>query len=160
MKIKLLAVNATVAALYVALAFAVKPIAFGELQFRIPEIFNHLIAFNPLFMPGVELGVFISNINSELGPIDLVFGVGHSVITLGLAIFIFKFVSNIKVRLAIMTVLFTLTMFIIAFELSLVLKLPFFWTWLFVAGGEFVVLAIGAPIMYTLNKRLDFKNML
>ncbi|HEY9570171.1 MAG TPA: QueT transporter family protein, partial [Metalysinibacillus sp.] len=92
MKIKLLAVNATVAALYVALALAVKPIAFGELQFRIPEIFNHLIAFNPLFMPGVILGVFISNLGSELGPIDLAFGVGHSVITLGLAIIIFKFV--------------------------------------------------------------------
>jgi len=51
-------------------------------------------------------------------------------------------------------------MFIIAFELNLALALPFFWTWLTVAAGEFVVLAVGAPIMYVLNKRLHFKNLI
>ena len=28
----------------------VAPISFGQVQFRIAEIFNHLIAFNPRFM--------------------------------------------------------------------------------------------------------------
>lgn len=46
MKMKILTVNAIIAALYVVLGMIVAPIGFMALQFRIPEIFNHLIVFN------------------------------------------------------------------------------------------------------------------
>lgn len=160
MKVRVLAMTAIIAALYIAVTMLVAPFGFTQVQFRVSEMFNHLVAFNPRFAGGIVLGVFIANLFSPLGMYDLVFGVGHSVITLGLAIFIFKYVKNIAVRLVINTFLFTLTMFIIAFELNLVSELPFLWTWLTVAAGEFVVLAIGAPIMYQLNKRIAFKNLL
>ena len=136
-------------------------LAFGQLQFRIAEMFNHLVAFNPRYMVGVVLGVFISNfLLSSVGPIDLIFGVGHTIITLGIFIFICKFVKNIWARLVINTFLFTFTMFIIAYQLNLVLDFPFWETWLLVGIGEFAVLAISAPIMYALNKRLNFKNLI
>ncbi|MBD8032675.1 QueT transporter family protein [Solibacillus sp. A46] len=161
MKVKFLATSAIIAALYIAITMLVAPISFGQVQFRIAEIFNHLIAFNPRFMLGVVLGVFFSNfLMSSVGPIDLIFGVGHTILTLGIFIFICKFVKNIWARLVINTTLFTFTMFIIAAQLNLVLDFPFWETWLFVAFGEFVVLAVGAPIMYTLNKRLDFKKLI
>jgi uncharacterized membrane protein len=51
-------------------------------------------------------------------------------------------------------------MFIIAFELNIALELPFLWTWLTVAAGEFVVLAVGIPIMYQLNKRINFSKFI
>lgn len=161
MKVKFIATTAIIAALYLAVTMLVAPISFGQVQFRIAEMFNHLIAFSPRYMLGVVLGVFISNfLLSSVGPLDLIFGVGHTVLTLGVFIAICKFVKNIWARLVINTFLFTFTMFIIAFQLNLVLDLPFWETWLFVAAGEFVVLAVGAPIMHALNKRLDFKNLI
>ena len=161
MKVKFIATTAIIAALYLAVTMLVAPISFGQVQFRIAEMFNHLIAFSPRYMLGVILGVFMSNfLLSSVGPIDLIFGVGHTIVTLGVFIAICKFVKNIWARLVINTLLFTFTMFIIAFQLNLVLHFPFWETWLFVAAGEFVVLAIGAPIMHALNKRLDFKNLI
>ncbi|WP_374963966.1 QueT transporter family protein [Lysinibacillus sp. RS5] len=160
MKIKFLATSGIIAALYIAVTLLVGSFGFSEVQFRISEMFNHLVAFNPRFAVGIIIGVFISNIFSPNGILDLFFGVGHSMITLGLFIFICKFVKNIWARLVINTLLFTCTMFIIALELNIVLEIPFFWTWLTVAAGEFVVLAVGAPIMYLLNKRLNFKNLI
>lgn len=160
MKVKFLAVSGIIAALYIAVTMLVAPFGFTEVQFRVSEMFNHLVAFNPRFAVGIIMGVFISNLFSPLGLYDLIFGVGHSVITICLFIFICKFVKNIWARLIINTFLFTCTMFIIAFELNLALELPFFWSWLTAAAGEFVVLAVGAPIMYALNKRLNFKNLI
>ena len=160
MKIKFLATSGIIAALYIAVTLLVAPFGFTEVQFRISETFNHLVAFNPRFAVGIIIGVFISNIFSPNGILDIFFGVGHSIITIGLFILICKFVKNIWVRLIINTLLFTCTMFIIALELNIALELPFFWTWLTVAAGEFVVLAVGAPIMYVLNKRLNFKNLI
>lgn len=160
MKVKFLATSGIIAALYIAITMLVAPFGFTEVQFRVSEMFNHLVAFNPRFSIGIILGVFIANLFSPLGAYDLVFGVGHSIITLGLFVLICKFVKNIAARLVINTLLFTCTMFIIAFELNLALELPFFWTWLTVAAGEFVVLTVGAPIMYILNKRLKFKDLI
>ncbi len=160
MKVKFMATTGIIAALYIAVTMLVAPFGFTEVQFRVSEMFNHLVAFNPRFAGGIILGVFISNMFSPLGWYDLVFGVTHSIVTISLFILICKFVKNIIARLVINSLLFTFTMFIIAFELNLALELPFLWTWLTVAAGEFVVLIVGAPIMYTLNKRLDFKKLL
>lgn len=160
MKVRFLATTGIIAALYIAVTMLVAPFGFTEVQFRISEMFNHLVAFNPRFAGGIILGVFISNMFSPLGWYDLVFGVFHSVVTISIFILICKFVKNIVARLIINSLLFTFTMFIIAFELNLALELPFLWTWLTVAAGEFVVLIVGAPIMYTLNKRLDFKKLI
>ena len=160
MKVKFLATSGIIAALYIAITMLVAPFGFTEVQFRISEMFNHLVAFNPRFAIGVVMGVLISNIFSPLGMYDLVFGVGHSVITLTIFILICKFVKNILARLILNSLLFTFTMFIIAFELNLALELPFFWTWVTCAAGEFVVMIIGVPIMYALNKRLNFKNLI
>ena len=160
MKVRFLAMTAIIAALYIAVTMLVAPFGFTQVQFRLSEMFNHLVAFNPRFSIGIILGVFIANLFSPLGLYDLVFGVGHSIITLSIFIFICKFVKNIVARLVINSLLFTATMFIIAFELNLALELPFLWTWVTCAAGEFVVLAVGAPIMYQLNKRLQFKKLI
>lgn len=160
MKVKFIATTGIIAALYMAVTLLVAPFGFTEIQFRVSEMFNHLVAFNPRYMLGIIIGVFIANLFSPLGIYDLIFGVGQSVITLAIFIFICKFVKNIWLRLMINTFLFTCTMFIIAFELNIALKLPFLWTWFTCAVGEFVVLAVGAPIMYLLNKRLNFKDFI
>ncbi len=62
MKIKFLAASGIIAALYIAVTLLVAPFGFTEVQFRVSEIFNHLVAFNPRFAVGIILGVFISNL--------------------------------------------------------------------------------------------------
>ncbi|OZU87511.1 hypothetical protein CIL03_16555 [Virgibacillus indicus] len=159
MNIKTLVANGLIAALYIAVSMAVEPLAFSSIQFRIPEMFNHLIVFNKRYFYGIILGVFITNIFSPLGLYDLIFGVAHSAISLLIIIFLARFIKNTWVLLVATTLVFSFNMFIIAFELNLALELPFMLSWLTTAAGEFGVLAIGMPIMYALNKRLKFNTL-
>lgn len=160
LKTKSLVTNAVIAALYVAISLVLEPLSFMSVQFRVPEMFNHLVIFSPRYFFGIVMGVFITNLFSPLGVYDLFFGVGHSIISLGLLILIRRSVKNVKALLVINTVIFTATMAIIALELYLALELPFWATYLTTALGEFGVMAIGAPVMYALNKSLNFNKII
>lgn len=161
MKIKTLAVNGILAALYIAVSFFVQPFGFTNIQFRVSEMFNHLVIFNKKYIFGIVIGVFLTNLLfSPLGVYDLIFGVAQSVIALLITIASAKFIKNIWLRMFVNTIVFTFTMFIIAFELKLALGLPFFLTWFTVAVGEFVVMAVGAPVVYYLNKRIGFDRLM
>ncbi|PQD94769.1 hypothetical protein CYL18_12435 [Pradoshia eiseniae] len=161
MKIRTLAVNGVLAALYIAVTMIIQPFGFTNIQFRVPEMFNHLVVFNKKYFIGIVIGVFFSNLFfSSLGVYDLLFGVGQSVLALSITIIIARFVKNIWARMIVNTIVFTATMFIIAIELSIVLGVPFWLTYLTTAIGEFVVMAVGMPIMHALNKRIDFKNLI
>lgn len=161
MKVKLLAVSGIIAALYIVVTLAILPFGFTNVQFRVSEIFNHLVVFNPRYAVGVVAGVALSNLLlSELGPIDLIFGVGQSVLALSLTILFSRYTSSILARMMFNTFIFTVTMFLIAWELQIVLQLPFLLTWLYTAAGEFAVMAIGIPIMRAMNKRLHFSTLI
>ena len=161
MNIRTLAVNGVLAALYIAVTMIIQPFGFTNIQFRVSEMFNHLVVFNKKYFIGIVIGVFFSNLFfSSLGVYDLLFGVGQSVLALSMTILIARFVKNIWARMIVNTIVFTATMFIIAVELSIVLGVPFWFTYLTTAFGEFVVMAIGMPIMHALNKRIDFKNLI
>ncbi|MCU9614456.1 QueT transporter family protein [Caldibacillus lycopersici] len=161
MKIKTIAVNGIIAALYIAITGIIQPIAFSQIQFRIPEMFNHLIVFNKKYFFGIVLGVFLANLFfSDLLPYDLYFGVAHSIICLSLTILISTFVKNVWARMIVNTLIFSGMMFIIAYELNLAIGLPFWETWLFTAIGEFVVMAIGAPLMKAIDARVKFEKMM
>lgn len=157
MKLKTIIGNAIFAALYVAVSAVIAPFGFEAVQFRVSEIFNHLVVFNRKYIFGIVLGVFLTNLFfSPLKAYDLTFGVGHSLITLLILIGAMKFIKGTWARLLFNTGLFTFTMFIIAYMLKLAYGVPFLFGWLTTAAGEFVVMLIGAPIMYALNKRLRF----
>ncbi|MED1204516.1 QueT transporter family protein [Heyndrickxia acidicola] len=161
MNTKTLAVNGIVAALYVVISFIIQPIAFGRFQFRVPEIFNHLIVFNKKYFFGIVIGVFLANLFfSPMVAYDLVFGVGQSAISLLITMATSRFIKTTWARMLVNTVVFTITMFLIALELHLAFHLPFIATWLVTAIGEFAVLVIGAPIMYLINKRVDFEKII
>lgn len=160
MKMKTLTVNAIIAALYVAVSLAVPVLAYGAIQFRLAEMFNHLIIFDKRYFFGIVAGVFITNIFSPNGIYDVLFGVGHSVISLLIVLALIPLVKKDSHKMIINTLVFTFTMFIIAYQLVLVLGLPFFLTWLTVAGGELAVLLLGIPIFIALNKRLNFSRLL
>ncbi|MCQ8892482.1 MAG: QueT transporter family protein [Candidatus Methanosuratincola sp.] len=64
--------TAIIAAVYAALTISLAPISFGAIQIRVA---NALIGIVPLIgLPaalGISLGVFIGNLASPLGPLDL-----------------------------------------------------------------------------------------
>ncbi|MGE7921399.1 QueT transporter family protein [Viridibacillus sp. NPDC093762] len=160
MKVKSLATSGIIAALYIAVSMLIAPLAFGAIQFRIAEMFNHLVVFNKKFFVGIVIGVFITNLFSPLGMYDLIFGLGQSVLALSITIFAKRFIKGHVKQMIFGTLVFTFTMFLIAIELYLAFQLPFLYTWLTVAIGELVVMGIGIPIMLALNKRINFSKLI
>lgn len=158
---KTLTVNGVLAALYIAVSLLIQPFGFTNIQFRVSEMFNHLIVFNKKYLYGIVLGVFLSNLLfSPLKGYDLIFGTGHSLLSLSISLLIFRYVKNIWLRMAVNTAVFTVMMFIIAFELKLAFGLPFLFTWLTTAAGEITVMAVGIPLIYALQKRIRFDKLI
>ena len=161
MKVRTIAVNGVLAALYIAVSMLIQPFGFTNIQFRVSEMFNQLVVFNKKYVYGIVLGVFLTNLLfSPMVPYDLIFGVGQSIIALSITIFSTRFIKGIWARMIFNSIVFTFTMFLIAWELNLALHLPFLLTWLTTAIGEFVVMIVGAPVMYYLNKRIKFKELI
>lgn len=156
MKLKTLVGNGILAALYIAVTMLVQPFGFSQIQFRVSEIFNHLVVFNKKYIFGMIIAVFLSNLLfSPIPHFDIVFGVGHTTIALLMTIGLARFIRNIWGRMMVNTLVFTVTMFIIAIELKLALNFPFWITWATTAAGEFVVMTVGMPVIWALNKRLN-----
>lgn len=166
MNIRTMTVNGVIAALYVAVTLLIAPFGFLLIQFRISEMFNHLIVFNKKYFFGIVIGVFIANLLVSPIAVDIVFGVLHSAIALAITIFSAKFIKGIVKRMLFNTIVFTLTMVIIAFQLSFFADipefngLPFLIIYLTLAVSELVVMTIGIPIILALNKRLNFKELI
>ncbi len=160
MKIKTITVNGLVAALYIAITALVQPIAFNAVQFRVSEVFNHLVVFQKKYFFGIVLGVFFANLFfSPIKLFDLTFGVLHSALSLGITILLCRFINNVWVRMIANSVVFSVMMFIIAIELNLAFG-DFFWeAYLYCFIGEIVVMLIGMPLMYFINKRLHFEKL-
>lgn len=166
MNIRTMAVNGVIAALYTAVSFLIAPFGFTLIQFRISEVFNHLVVFNKKYIFGIITGVFITNLILSPIAVDIIFGVMHTAIALTITIFSAKFIKGIFKRMIFNTLVFTATMIIIAFQLSIFADIPeyngipFLMIYLTLAIGEFIVMAIGIPIMTALNKRLNFKEII
>lgn len=161
MKVKTIVGNGILAALYIAVSMLIQPFGFTNIQFRVSEMFNHLVVFNKKYIYGMVLGVFLTNLLfSPLLPLDLIFGVGQTFISLIITIVCCRFIKNIWKRMVVNTLVFTVTMFLIALELHIAFELPFMLTWLTTAIGEFIVMAVGIPVMYALNKRVNFEKLI
>src|SRR5699024_9768261 len=99
------------------------------IQFRVSEIFNHLIVFNHKYFWGIIVGVFIANLfMSTLGVYELL-GLSQTVISLFITMSFGLFIKNKWVLMGINTVVFSFNMYIVAFMLKLALGLPFLITW-------------------------------
>lgn len=154
--VKTLAANAIVMALYIVLSL-VLPFSSGAIQFRLSESLNHLVVFNRKLLWGVLGGVIVYNLLFGFGPLDVLFGGGQTLLALALTASLQKVVPNIKARLALNVLFFTVSMFLIAIMLTITAELPFWMTFGTTALSEFIIMSISAPIMYWINKtvRID-----
>ncbi len=141
--LQLMTINATIAAIYFVLTVSLEPFSYGQIQFRISEILIVMVLINFKVAPGIVLGCFVANLFSPFGIWDVIFGTLATVICL---ILMYTFRKNIFISLLAPTIIGST---IVAIMLNLILYLPFFETFIYVAIGEGVVLyLIGLPFYY------------
>ena len=155
--VKVIAANAIIMGLYVVLSL-VLPFSSGAIQFRLSESLNHLVVFNRKLLWGVFGGVIIYNLFFGFGILDVVFGGGQTLLALLMTASLHKIVPNMKARLALNVLFFTASMFMIALMLMMTADLPFWPTFATTALSEFIIMTISAPVMYWINKTVDFEQ--
>lgn len=162
--VKVLVINAIVAALYVVITTVFAFMSFGNIQFRIAEILNHLFVFDKKYGYGIIGGVVLANTifmsSSGLGVYDLIFGLGHSIVSLAIGAVLFRFAKDLKGKMLILSVVFSVMIFLVAIELQIVLELPFWLSYLETFIGELVVMLVGIPVMLTADKAVHFAKQM
>lgn len=86
-----LALSAAIAAVYAVLTYALAPISYGPVQFRVAEALTLLPIFIPQAIPGLFVGCILANLLGGFGPADVIFG---SLATLAAAIGTYLFRKN------------------------------------------------------------------
>ena len=162
--VKVLMLNAIVAALYVVITTVFAFMSFGNIQFRISEMLNHLFVFDKKYGYGIIAGVILANTifmsSSGLGVYDLVFGLGHSILSLVIGSFVFRFAKDLKGKMLLLSIVFSVMIFLVAIELKLVLELPFWLSYFETFVGEIVVMLVGIPVMLAADKAIDFTKQM
>src|SRR5699024_6440598 len=142
MKIKTLVINAFVAAMYMVVTALVAPFGFAHIQSRLSELFNHLSVLNKIYFFGIVFGLLLSNFLFSPLRQDMIFGVLHTALSLGITLFFARFIKSKIVLLLSNTVAFSFNMFIIAFMLKVYANLPEAFMFLWVTSGlsEFITM--------------------
>lgn len=155
-RVKVIARNGIIAALYVALTWLSMPIAYGLIQFRISEILVLLCFFRKDYAIGLTIACAISNVFSpEIGLLDVVIGSAATLIAcLGVC-----FCKQLWVAAIIPVVANGL---IVGAELVLFAGIAesFWYCAGFVALGEFCVMILGYILFMVFKKRDRFFNLI
>ncbi|MGY3749740.1 QueT transporter family protein [Vagococcus acidifermentans] len=157
-KTHMLVQNALIASIYVVLTLVVAPVAQGPIQFRVSESLNHLVVFNKKLMWGVLSGVIFFNLFfSDGGLLDVVFGGGQTFLALAVVAASEKWLPDVRKRLVLNVVVFSLSMVLIAIMLSLIgnfpIGSPYFWAvYGSTALSEAIIMGVSAPVMYWLSR--------
>src|SRR5699024_6572511 len=119
-----LTLTGIVAALYVAVTLVLSAISFGAIQLRLSEMFNYLALFHKRDVVAITLGVVIVNFLSPMWFLDVPIGGIATFLVLVISRLATKRIKNLKIKLAITVVIFTLSMFTVAGQLHFVFDMP------------------------------------
>ena len=163
MKLRTLVINAIIAGIYATVSIVILPLSFGALQFRIGEMLNHLIVFDKRYFFGIIVGVFIANLFSAFGLIDVVFGVLHTALALGLTTLAARFIKTRWKLMLFNSFIFSALMWIIALVImaggSFSIEV-FFITWAGLFFTEFLVMTLAIPLWQSMNSHLKLETLL
>lgn len=146
---------AVVTGLYVAVTIALSVISFGAIQLRLSEMFNYLPLFNKRYTIAVTLGVAIANLASPLGIVDVLMGSISTLIVLLICRFVTRKIKCLKKKMIITALIFAISMFTVAGQLTVFYQAPFFFNWLIIGLGELLSMSLGGVLIYLINKRID-----
>ncbi|MEY9974404.1 putative membrane protein [Lysinibacillus sp. RC46] len=147
--------TALVAALYVAVTVLLSVISFGAVQLRLSEMFNYLALYNKRYMLAVTLGVVLANFMSPTWILDVPIGGIATFLVLILCRKVTKNITNDIVKMVITALIFAISMFTVAGQLTILYDLPFWATWFTVGVGELLSMTVGGMTIYLLNKKID-----
>ncbi|MGX7111822.1 QueT transporter family protein [Gemella cuniculi] len=168
--IKVLTVQALIAAIYVVLTVAIAPFSYGAIQFRISESLSQLVVFSKKYWFPITLGVAIANIFSPLGIVDVFFGTLGTGLALAISVFVFKYIKARIVRHIVNIVLYLIIcMPIIAYEITIFsgensARVSFeFGTFATIYSSlllsQIIVMILGIIITEALNKAIYLKKV-
>ena len=162
MNIRTLVVNAVVAALYFVVTATIAPFGFLNIQFRLSELFNHLIVFNKKYFFGIIAGVFIANLMLSPTKADLFFGVLHTTLSLSITLLFAQFIRHKVILMLINSFVFSFNMFIIAYMLKIFvgLKDAFLVLWVTSGISEFATMLLATLIIYLVHKRVKLEQLI
>ena len=147
MNINQLARAGVIAALYVSITYALAPVSFGPIQFRLSEALTVLPILFPESILGLFIGTLIANILGGLGPWDIF---GGSLVTLLAAWITYRYRRS-WIAYASPIVCNAL---LISISLHLIFEVPY---WLAAVGigvsEAFSVLVIGIPLLKLIERR-------
>ncbi|MEY9976630.1 QueT transporter family protein [Lysinibacillus sp. RC79] len=147
--------TALVAALYVAVTVLLSVISFGAVQLRLSEMFNYLALYNKRYVLAVTLGVVLANFMSPTWVLDVPIGGIATFLVLILCRRVTKNITNDIVKMVITALIFAISMFTVAGQLTILNDLPFWATWFTVGVGELLSMTVGGMTIYLLNKKID-----
>lgn len=150
--------TALVAALYVAVTILLSVISFGAVQLRLSEMFNYLALYNKRYVVAVTMGVILANFMSPTWMLDVPVGGIATFLVLILCRTVTKKITNEIVRMVVTALIFAISMFTVAGQLSILADLPFWPTWLAVGLGELLSMTVGGIVIYFLNKKIDLSK--
>ena len=136
------------AALYAALTLApgLNALAYGQVQFRLAEALLVFACVDPAAVVGLAVGTALGNLNSSLGPPDVLFG---SLLTFIAALGMYR----IGLHWWALVVPVVVNGLGVAAELALLQHLPYWVSAAWVAAGEAAVMATGGALLFVIVKR-------
>lgn len=146
---------AVVAALYVAVTVILAPFSFGQVQLRVSEMFNFLALYNKRYVWSLTIDCAIANLASPNGLVDVVFGSLCTFFVLVFCRWVTKNLNSMPLKIAITTILFALSMFTVAGQLTFLYQMPFMINWLYIGIGELLSMTIGGIIIYLVSQQFD-----
>lgn len=155
MSVKNITKLATIAALYAVLTIFL-PYQFGPIQFRLAEALNFLIFYDYRYIYALGIGCAIANIFASPMKLDVFVGTTQTVVILFLIYFLTKNMHKLITKYLTLDIIFSLSMFIIAWELWVdnLITLNNFWpTYFGLIFWEAFVLTITGIAMYVIQKR-------
>ncbi|WP_375200338.1 QueT transporter family protein [Lysinibacillus sp. RS11] len=150
--------TALVAALYVAVTVLLSVISFGAVQLRLSEMFNYLALYNKRYVVAVTLGVVLANFMSPTWMLDVPIGGIGTFLVLILCRRVTKNITNDIVKMVITALIFAVSMFTVAGQLTILYDFPFWATWFTVGVGELLSMTVGGVTIYLLNKKIDLSK--
>lgn len=149
--IRNISIAGIIAAVYVALTL-INPWSFGGVQFRLSEALTVLPILLPQSIPGLFVGVLISNLFSPVGILDVIFG---SLATLLAALISYGCRRTVWAAMLSPVLVNGL---IIGLLLHFVEHLPLLPTMASVAFGELVVVLLLGTLLLKSLDRIDLQN--
>lgn len=147
-----------VAALYITVTLMLSVFSFGAVQLRLSEMFNYLALYNKRYVVAVTAGVVIANFMSPTWVLDVPIGGIATLLVLLLCRRLTKNIQNQFLKMSITAIIFTLSMFTVAGQLTFLLGFPFWPTYATVAIGELFSMIVGGMIIHSLSKKIDLSQ--